>query len=309
MPRYPTSGITALSQLNIDADKVWLTKGISNIKELALAMIQGDFLVHDGTRIIRFPAGIANMVLTSNGVGLLPSWQPGGTYFNRFFPASIYLTKALSVVPAAKSYNRNALLTSPYVDTCGDLPASYLKMLGPTINLVDAEAVVAPNKTYTKTPATVGRQYDLQIVVGGAVADDGGALSDETAAAQSAAANDMHLLPVAAVLGDAYDFGFDKMFDVMRLNIGTPGIGDWTITWKYWSSVGPGWVNLTDVVDGTSHFKAAAGIREVTFTRPVDWLSVAISGLNKYWIRAEITNFTSIATQPLGTQAWIRIIT
>lgn|SRR5487761_2391925 len=85
-------GITKLSELTIDNDKVWLDKGISSIKELALGMVEGDILVHDGTRIIRMPASVAHMVLTSAGILSMPVWAPGGTYLERFFPESAYLS-------------------------------------------------------------------------------------------------------------------------------------------------------------------------------------------------------------------------
>ncbi len=301
-----TGGITKLSQLTIDADKVWALKGISNIKELALGMVQGDILVHDGTRIIRLSAGVANMVLTSAGAGLLPTWAPGGTYLNRYFPASIYLTKALAVVIANKTVTRSAPITSAHVETTGDLPASLVKMLAPAITLPRTTGVVAANKIYTKTPATIGRQYDLQIVVQGAFRAPLGIDADETAAAQNATANDMSLPPQTPLATDAYRFGHEKLWDVLRLNVGTAGVGVWAVTWKYWNGA---LVALAGVVDGTNGFHNA-GINEVTFTRPGDWVAQNLGGLGaKYYITADITAYTSRATQPLGTQAWIRIIT
>jgi len=92
----------------------------------------------------------------------------------------------------------------------------------------------------------------------------------------------------------------------MKLNIGTAGAGVWTIVWEYWNGA---WVALAGVTDGTTSFTAAAGNREVTFTRPGDWALTAILAMNLYWIRARVSAYTSIVTQPLGTQSWIRIIT
>lgn len=298
-------GITKLSQLTIDADKPWVLKGISNIKELALAMVQGDILVHDGTRIIRLPAGNPNYVLTSGGPGLMINWGPPGLYFNRFYPATI--SQSLSVVKETpdKSYSKAAPITSQHVNVLGDAPGSYLKLLSPTISRTLAAAIETADKSKSIN-APVHTHYDLQIVVDGGIADDGGALTDETAQAQSTAVNDMTLLPAAPALGDAYDFGHTHQFDVVRLNIGIAGVGIWTITWKYWNGA---WTNLAGVVDGTNGFMAAAGWREMSFTRPGDWALTNISGHNLYWVRAEVTAFTNLVTQPKGTQAMIRLTT
>ncbi len=305
-----TGGITKLSQLTIDGDgaggdKDWSLTGIKSIKELALAMVQGDLLVHDGVRIIRLPASIANQVLTSNGPGNIPTWQPGGLYLNRYFPASIYLTKALAVVAANKTVTRSAPITSVNVRTIGDLPASYVKELRPTITLPGTRTVVVANKTITKTP-TIGRQFDLQIVVAGAFRSPAAVDTDETAAAQSVAVNDMSLPPQTPGLTDAYKFGHTKQFDVLRLNVGTAGVWVGTVIWEYWNGA---WVALAGVVDGTNAF-LNAGFNEVTFTRPGDWAVQNLGGLgNQYYIRARVNAYVSRATQPLGTQAFIRIIT
>lgn len=481
-------GVTKLSQLTIDGDgaggdKDWGLTGIKSIKELALAMVQGDILVHDGVRIVRLPAGVTNLVLTSNGPLNIPSWQPGGLYLNRYFPASIYLTKALTVVVANHTVNRAAPITSAHVQTTGDLPGSYVKEFRPTITLPGTRTVVVANKTYTKSPATIGRQYDLQIVVQGAFRSPLGVDADETAAAQdlqpasrvgasaqdssnssgaysnvqvearfgnqggaarnsafkftgisipvgatiteariwftakatrasqtvpvtikgeaaaapadygaaedftaraynatvvsanlpdaswtaegqyatadiktivqalltaygpyvagnmafevinnAASANnyqdayswdsdvakapilviaytktgDMNLPPQTPLATDAYRFGHEKLWDVLRLNVGTAGVGVWAVTWKYWNGA---LVALAGVVDGTNGFHNA-GINEVTFTRPGDWVAQNLGGLGaKYYITPDITAYTSRATQPLGTQAWVRIIT
>ena len=177
-------GVARLSQLQIDADKVWNLKGISNLKELALGMVQGDLLVHDGTKIIRLAAGNPNYVLTSDGPGLLIKWGPPGLYFNRFYPATI--SQSLIVVKKTpdKSYGRNAPIASPHVNVLGDAPGSYVKMLSPAITRTLAAVIETADKSKSIN-APVSRHYDLQIPVGGAVADDGGVLTDETAAAQS----------------------------------------------------------------------------------------------------------------------------
>ena len=116
----------------------------------------------------------------------------------------------------------------------------------------------------------------------------------------------MTLLPAGPAQNDAYYFGFDKLFDVMTLNIGTPGAGVWTITWEYWNGA---WTALSGVTDGTTGFTAASGSHDVSFTRPGDWATTVVNAITKYWIRARVSAYTSITTQPKGTQSWIKIIT
>jgi hypothetical protein len=303
-----TGGITKLSQLTIDADKNWNLKGISIIKELALAMVRGDLLVHDGVRIVRLPATVANLVLTSTGPLSIPAWLPGGLYLNRYIPASIFLTdaEAKNTVRTHTHNNPNSPITSTHVETYGDLPASMVKELRPTIT-VPVAAAKNTARTYLQalTPA-IHSHFDLQTVVQGAFRSPLGIDADETAAAQSAAANDMSLPPQTPLATDAYKFGHPVQFDVLRLNVGTAGVGVWTVTWKYWNGA---WVALAGITDGTNGFHNA-GFNEVTFTRPGDWAVQNLGGLgNQYYIEAEITAYTSRVTQPLGTQAFIRIIT
>ncbi len=67
-------GITKLSELTIDTDKVWLDMGISQIKEIALGMTEGDILYHDGTRLVKLSPGITSSELKTLGPGHNPYW-------------------------------------------------------------------------------------------------------------------------------------------------------------------------------------------------------------------------------------------
>lgn len=49
----------------------------------------------------------------------------------------------------------------------------------------------------------------------------------------------------------------------------------------------------------------ALGHYSVAFTRPTDWATSTIILEDKYWIRARVSAYTSIVTQPKATQAWI----
>ncbi len=302
------TGVSKLSQLIIDADKEWQVKGISSLKQLALGMVQGDLIVKGPSGVlIRVPPGIANTVWTSNGPGATPSWQPGGTYFNRYYPATIYLntTSAVSDTPDHME-SESAPVSSAHVETALDLPVDMVKRITPDVSLTDAEVVKTVDHSSNEN-GPVNSIFDLEKVVDGAVADDGGVQTTETAAAQNATANDMTLLPATPALNDAYYFGFDYPWDNILLNLGTQGIGFWTISWEYWNG---SWVGLAGLTDNTLGFTASAGIKTVIFSRPGDWALTNINGVgNKYWIRARVSAYTSITQQPKGTQAWCRIST
>ena len=67
MPRYPSKGITAISQLNIDANKDWAAKVISNIKEVVAGMAVGDTIFFDGTQIQKITPGVVGSQLKTKG--------------------------------------------------------------------------------------------------------------------------------------------------------------------------------------------------------------------------------------------------
>jgi hypothetical protein len=294
------AGISKLSELEIDADKDWQTKGISNIKEIVQGMSIGDVAQHDGATLVKLSPGQAHHVLTSEGPGKLVVWAPGGTYFYRYFPVTVYLTHSQAKVSPDKSHGKNIAVSTWNRQAHADAPADFIKRLTPSIALADAEAIMAPDKTGDES-APVTTTLVLKKAIDGAAADDGGAQTEETAAAQNPAANDMTLLPAAPAVNDAYYFGFSRPWDLLWLNVGTAGVGTWTLTWEYWN--GTAWTALADVVDDTITF-TMAGTKKVGFTRPGDWVSTTILAMNLYWIRARVSNFTGMTTQPLGTQAW-----
>lgn len=138
--------------------------------------------------------------------------------------------------------------------------------------------------------------------VDGAIADDGGVQTDETDKANDATANDMILLPAAPAIDDCYYWLKDFMCDKLTLTIGIPGVGTWTIVWEYLKTTGV-WGAFSGVTDGTTGFKAAAGDHDVTWTMPSDWADTTIKRRWGYPIRARVSAFTSITTQPKGTKA------
>jgi len=128
--------------------------------------------------------------------------------------------------------------------------------------------------------------------------------TDYTTQVNNATANDFPLLPSPGAVGDGFYFGLSDPFDSLCLNIGTPGAGTWTITWKYYNGIT--WTALPLKYDETNHFRAAAGYRWVALNgRPGDWAQTTLLTYTLYFIKAEITAYTSMTTQPLGTQAWL----
>ena len=161
---------------------------------------------------------------------------------------------------------------------------------------------VAPNYTFS----LVGNPLLNWLGTSAATAMSGAinnAAGDETTASNNATANDM-ILP-NGTLNQAYYFGSVYNFNKLTVNMGTPGVGVWSVVWEYWN--GNGWAALTNVVDGTSDFMAPAGNHDVTFTIPTDWATSVVSPVatSQMWIRARISSSASVTTAPLGTQAWV----
>jgi hypothetical protein len=142
----------------------------------------------------------------------------------------------------------------------------------------------------------------------GAVADDGGIQTDETDESMDDADNDMTLLPALPAVNDAYYFIFPSPnAGKMWIDIGTAGVGTWTITWEYYN--GESWVNaFTYITDGTNGFKNS-GVRQISVNNaPDDWAINTIDGITGWPLRARVSAFTSITTQPKGNQVWTTFI-
>ena len=133
-----------------------------------------------------------------------------------------------------------------------------------------------------------------------AIADDGGVFTDETTAANSTTVDDMTLLPASPVINDAYYFGHNEEFGQLRLDLSQPGVGSWSVTWEYWN--GSSWTALSGVVDGTESIGRAFHVSgTVSWTIPGDWADTTVNSQGPYrYVRARLSSFTSITTQPLG---------
>ena len=135
-----------------------------------------------------------------------------------------------------------------------------------------------------------------------AQADDGGVITDETDESNSAAVDDMTLLPAAPAVNDAFYFGAQMPFRELTIALSQAGDGVYTLTWEYWT--GAAWAAVTGLHDGTFGFSQDG---TVSFTPPGGWATNTVNGVAAYHLRARVSAFTSIATQPLGSTAYVGI--
>jgi len=298
-------GAKRLSELDIDVDKDFQVKGITNIKQVAASMAKGDLVVKDTAILVRIQTGPDGYVLTSRGPGKLPIWGPAGGALKYYFPVLIESSHAEAIVSVNRTYNKSVPLATAINKAYDDQPGENIRRLTPTIALTDAEAIVAPDRTSNRN-SPLASECAIQYAVGGAVLDDGGVQTDYTAEINSPAANDVPLLPVAPlVVNDAFYFGLSQPWDQLWLNIGSAGVGNYSLSHEYYN--GSIWTLLSGVIDNTSEF-TIAGKRNIKWTRPGDWAQTTILGMNLYWIRARVSAVVSYTTQPLGTQGWCEVI-
>jgi hypothetical protein len=132
--------------------------------------------------------------------------------------------------------------------------------------------------------------------------------TDETAVCNTMTANGMHLMQASPAVNDSYYFGYqptdpliNQYWDVLYINVGTAGAGTYTLTWEYWT--GSAWSSLSNVTDNTNSFKTA-GWNYVKWDWPATWGTTAIKGYTTYWVRARVSAFTSLTTEPLGSGAY-----
>ena len=153
----------------------------------------------------------------------------------------------------------------------------------------------------------IAQKYDVSSgAVGGAVADDGGAETDETTEANEDTDDDMTLLPAAPELNDAYYIGFADPFPALDLNVSTAAdaVGLFVITWEY-STGSDAWSALSGVTDGTDKYQNA-GVNTISWTVPSDWATDEVGSIaDLYWVRGRLTDNAAWTVVPVGAQAWI----
>ncbi len=126
------------------------------------------------------------------------------------------------------------------------------------------------------------------------------AAGNETAACNNSTAGDL-TLPSAN--GEIYEFAFDNQASRLHLNLSTAAVADWTISWQYYN--GTTYVTSSNVSDGINGF-TQSGQNVVSWDFPAEglWPQSVRHSIAGYWVRAEVTTFTSLTTVPLGQQAW-----
>lgn len=302
-----TRGINKLSQLEIDTDKDWKDKTITSLKAVAGNMAHGDIVFRGGGVLERLTAdaGKGYSFLRSRGPGLSPVWQDIESLVQ-------YMTGAVNRAAAF-----DLSIPSPAVSQVTQQASSppgraAFGVLSPPEPVITLDTLTGPGGAVDSSPLLdvpapeITREVAIGAPVGGAVADDGGVQTDETVQSNNDTANDMTLLPPVPVVNDAYYFGRPSLWDWLELRMGTAGNGIWDIVWEYWNSTL--WSLLDDVSDGTSGFRVS-GTRLVSFTRPLDWAQTTVGGIaGLYWIRARVSTYTSVVTQPKGNRAfaWIK---
>jgi hypothetical protein len=138
------------------------------------------------------------------------------------------------------------------------------------------------------------------IVVSSCQLDDGGVFTDFTAEAQSAAADDVPLLPSPLATDDAVYFGSTSPFETVKITVSQAGVGTYTLVWEYWD--GATWVAVVGLVDGTVGFTAAPGVYDVDHTPQPGWASTTVNSVMGFYLRARANPVVSLATQPRATQ-------
>ena len=225
-------------------------------------------------------------------------------YWDRYIPANIASSKSLSVKAAAdQSITKNALLAAAYKYAYTDDPTDFIKLKTPALaSSVTPTMIAAADQSKAITAGPMHRFYDIMLVVTAAIAynNTGSVYTNETANADGYVTNGMTLLPAVPSTNCAYYFGFPYLFDSISLVIGTQGAGTWTIVWEYWN--GGAWAALTGVTDGTSGFTSGTGTKTVTFTRGAGWATTSVNAVGPYYyVRARVSAYTSITTQPKGS--------
>ncbi|ACZ61394.1 hypothetical protein [Dehalococcoides mccartyi] len=115
---------------------------------------------------------------------------------------------------------------------------------------------------------------------------------------------DVPATPSPTAVGDGLYIGNSTPFDYVDVWVNQAGVGTYTITWKYYNGVS--WLPLTLSSDGDrSNSWKRPGRHTVFFNRPVDWAITSILTYALYWVKAEVTAYTSQATQPILGRVWI----
>jgi hypothetical protein len=135
--------------------------------------------------------------------------------------------------------------------------------------------------------------------------DDGGVFTDMTTEATNdpVETSDVVIFPTVPVANDAFYIGDAAQFFGLLTRIGIANDWTGTVIWEYWD--GAAWSslpNLSPITSAHQEFEYT-GSQLFTWTDPGDWVTVAVNGTTKYWIRVRVSAVTAPPTagRPRGT--------
>ena len=161
----------------------------------------------------------------------------------------------------------------------------------------------------------------LEAAILGDYAAGGTVFTSYTTASENTTADDVLLLPAVPIVNDAFYYAQTSPFDRLSQDLTTVGVGTWQLTWEYWN--GSTWTSLSGMTanpaSGSDQDNFTLGqLKIIDFDRPTNWATVNFSTTNPdgtasnfasifpnaslYYIRARVTSFTSITTQPKSSR-------
>lgn len=140
-----------------------------------------------------------------------------------------------------------------------------------------------------------------------------GSYTDDTTDCNDSDASDT-AFPMDEV-NDAFYFGAHWQFRILRITVGTAGVGTYTLTWEYCSDNLTGgattacdtWTALPNISASSTNL-TATGAQSVLFSIPDDFAesdeSAGAGVTQSYYVRARVSAHTTSTTDPSFTQAW-----
>jgi hypothetical protein len=136
----------------------------------------------------------------------------------------------------------------------------------------------------------------------------GAVYTDITTEVNNATANDFDLMPATPVFGDGILIGGRTKFRRCQVNVGTAGVGTWTIVPYFYSADGEELWPLESSLSGDCQWKTGGLQTFEAQYQPIDWIESDVEGETAYWLFFKITAFTDMDTQPKGTQGLVECI-
>jgi hypothetical protein len=174
----------------------------------------------------------------------------------------------------------------------------------------DADGIAAGTFGGTVPQGAIIRARSSGTVGGVVITDDGaGTETDQTTQARDrSTTNDVTLVVADAGVSDYLDIGAIDIFTTINFDIGTIGVGTYTVGWEYWDG-GTWQVAFFGGApeDGTDNFKNG-GNTQVIWVPEEDWAvrtidvdTPAVATLGPmYWFRIWVINAGTVTTPPLA---------